>query len=244
MEKIKILGIPFHKVTMKGIVDELEDKIKNNDKSFIVTANPEIVLYADKNYEYKQTLLSADYILPDGIGVVIASKILKKPLPERVPGYDLMHNLLAKMELGQRKLYMVGAKEEVLEKAVKKVSNLYPNVEIVGKNHGFFELNDTAIITDIKDKEPDLILVALGFPRQETWISRNVQNVKKGLFIGVGGSFDVLAGEVKRAPIMWQKLNIEWLYRLIQQPSRWKRMLALPYFLIKIIMLRLKKSNR
>jgi N-acetylglucosaminyldiphosphoundecaprenol N-acetyl-beta-D-mannosaminyltransferase len=112
---------------------------------------------------------------------------------------------------------------------------LYPNVQIVGSHNGFFEMKDTSIPDDINACDPDLVLVALGCPRQENWISMYIDHFQKGVFIGVGGSFDSLAGNVQRAPEMWQKMNLEWFYRLLKQPSRWRRMLALPHFVMKVV---------
>jgi N-acetylglucosaminyldiphosphoundecaprenol N-acetyl-beta-D-mannosaminyltransferase len=233
-KKVKILNVNFDFLKKESLVEILTSRIDNNKKTFLVTANPEIVMYANKDFTYSSIVNKADYVIPDGIGVIIASNILGKPLPERIAGYDLLLELL---KLGNQKkwsAYFLGAKREVIDQAVTNIKKDYPNLKVAGWNDGYFNWETSEIPDEINEKKPDLIFVALGFPRQELWISENCEALEKGLFMGVGGSFDVIAGNVKRAPIIWQRMNLEWLYRLIKQPSRWKRMLVLPLFMIKI----------
>lgn len=220
---------------MKDMVARLTERMLNKQKCFVVTANPEIVMNTQDDRAYKQYVDKAHYVTADGIGVVKGAQILGKPLPERVAGYDLMRQLLSVLNEQKLKLYMLGAQEETIEKAVETIRKEYPNLQLAGYHHGFFKWEDPAIINEIKATKPDLILVALGVPRQEKWIAEHLDEVEKGVFIGVGGSFDVLAGTVKRAPEIWQKLNLEWFYRLLKQPSRWRRMLALPHFALKVV---------
>jgi N-acetylglucosaminyldiphosphoundecaprenol N-acetyl-beta-D-mannosaminyltransferase len=235
-ESVQILDIPFVNKTKDDIVNDLYNQyLKEEKKAFIVTANPEIVMHARTDTDYLYTLSKADYIIPDGIGVVIASRLKKQPLIERVPGFELMEELLALSNEHPIKVYIVGAKPEVLEKAVVNVKKKYPNLHLVGYHHGYFEDENEEIIHEIQESEPDLVLVALGFPRQEKWIKENMSRVQKGVFIGVGGSIDVLAGHVKRAPVIWQKVHLEWFYRLLQQPSRWRRMVVLPQFIFHVL---------
>jgi N-acetylglucosaminyldiphosphoundecaprenol N-acetyl-beta-D-mannosaminyltransferase len=241
--KVKILNVFFNHITKSVLVNKLVEKISQNQKIFLVTANPEIIMYANTDQDYFSVVNNADYTIPDGIGVIIASKMIGDPLSERIAGYDLLVELL---KVGNEKgwsAYFLGAKKEVVQKAVDNVKTTYPQLKIAGWNDGYFDWNSSNISDEIKEKKPDLIFVALGFPKQEIWISKNIESFEKGLFMGVGGSFDVLAGEVKRAPLVWQKMNIEWLYRLIQQPSRWKRMLVLPQFVLKVFVEKyIKKS--
>ncbi|MGM0867003.1 MAG: WecB/TagA/CpsF family glycosyltransferase [Bacillota bacterium] len=235
-ESVQILDIPFVNKTKDDIVNDLYNQyLKEEKKAFIVTANPEIVMHARTDTDYLYTLSKADYIIPDGIGVVIASRLKKQPLIERVPGFELMEELLALSNEHPIRVYIVGAKPEVLEKAVVNVKKKYPNLHLVGYHHGYFEDENEEIIHEIQESEPDLVLVALGFPRQEKWIKENMTRVQKGVFIGVGGSIDVLAGHVKRAPVIWQKVHLEWFYRLLQQPSRWRRMVVLPQFIFHVL---------
>ncbi|WP_102344843.1 WecB/TagA/CpsF family glycosyltransferase [Bacillus sp. Marseille-P3661] len=231
---VSILGVRFIHTNMTDMVERLKQRIQSNQKAFVVTANPEIVMKAREDATYKQYVEKATYVTADGIGVVKAAQILGNPLPERVAGYDLMRNMLAVLNEKGLKLYMLGAQQDTIVKAVDKIKAEYPNIQLVGYHNGFFNWDDPGIPNEIKEKQPDLVLVALGVPRQEKWIAEHINQFDKGVFIGVGGSFDVIAGTVKRAPEMWQKLNIEWLYRLVKQPTRAGRMLALPRFAIKV----------
>lgn len=235
MNTVEIQNIRFTNCTMGGFLHVLEKRLTNGQKTFVVTANPEIVMYANKDREYFETLSKADYIVPDGIGVVIASKILKKPLQERVAGFDLMGNLLRLAEKRKLKVYLLGAKEKTIENAVKNIKLVHPQLQLVGYHHGYFDIDDETIAESIARLEPDIVFVALGFPKQELWIERYLHRFHKGLFMGVGGSFDVWAGEAKRAPRIWINFHLEWLYRLLQEPSRIKRMIVLPQFIFRVI---------
>ena len=242
--KVKILNVLFNHITKNALVKKLVERVSSNQKTFLVTANPEIIMYANTDKDYFPILNNADYTIPDGIGVIIASKMIGNPLSERIAGYDLLVELLKVGNEEGWSAYFLGAKKEVVDKAVNNVKTTYPDLDIVGWHDGYFDWESSSISDEIREKKPDLIFVALGFPKQEIWISENINAFEKGLFMGVGGSFDVLAGEVKRAPLVWQKMNIEWLYRLIQQPSRWKRMLVLPQFVYKVFVGKyIKKTN-
>ena len=238
---VEILTIPFIDSNMDEFMNRMiYPRLMNQEKTFVVTANPEIVEYANEHKDYKDIIISADYITPDGVGIIMASKWLNQPLQERITGFDLMNELFRVADEKALKVYLLGAEENVIEAAALKVKELYPGLELVGYNHGYIDIKDDALPKSIAELEPDIILTALGFPRQEKWVSKHYALFNKGLFMGVGGSFDVLAGKVNRAPVFWQKMRLEWLYRLIQQPSRWKRMLALPRFVLKVR--RLRKS--
>jgi N-acetylglucosaminyldiphosphoundecaprenol N-acetyl-beta-D-mannosaminyltransferase len=238
-EHIKIMDIPFVNITQQDLLKgELYPKLQKKLKSYIVTANPEIVMFAKENKEYKEAILSADYIIPDGAGIVIASKLLKKPLKERVTGFDLMIQLLSYAEGNNLSCYFLGAKEEVVKQAVSRVQGDYPGLQIAGYHHGYFDVDDVSISQRVKEANPDIVFVALGFPKQEVWINKYKSKFPKGLFMGVGGSFDILAGNTKRAPYFWIKLNLEWLYRLIKEPFRWKRILKVFEFIFRIFLFR------
>ncbi|MDN4492141.1 WecB/TagA/CpsF family glycosyltransferase [Ureibacillus aquaedulcis] len=234
MKKVTIMGVPFLHIDQKGFVSLLENRIQQKEKTFVVTANPEVVMTANENPQVMQYLEKATYICADGIGVVKAAQILGESLPERVTGYDSMIQLLQAGNQKHYKIFLLGAQNDTLQKAVDNIHATYPNVEIVGYQDGYFNWEDNDIAERIAQTQPDLVFVALGVPRQEKWISENVDKFSHGVFIGVGGSFDVIAGTVKRAPVIWQKMNLEWLYRLLSQPTRFKRMLSLPRFAIKV----------
>ncbi|GEK90498.1 WecB/TagA/CpsF family glycosyltransferase [Alkalibacterium kapii] len=240
--KVTILGIPFDNITRKDFLNALYKRMNNRQKTFLVTANPEIVMYAHDNEDYYKLLLQADYIAPDGIGIVKASRTLGKPIKERVPGYELMLGLLEMADLEKRNVYFIGAEEEVIESTVSRVKKKWPNINIAGYHHGYFNHADPEMIEKVKATEPDLIFVAFGFPRQEKWISNYLSQASHGIAVGVGGSFDVLSGKTKRAPALIQSLHIEWLYRLVRQPSRYKRMAVLPRFIKQVY--RQKKKEK
>ncbi|MGE8203656.1 WecB/TagA/CpsF family glycosyltransferase [Heyndrickxia sp. NPDC080065] len=234
VQNVPILGVPILHTTKENFIDLIHERIKLEKKTFIVTANPEIVMMANENKEFMNYLQKADFITPDGIGIVKASKWLNKPLPERVPGFDTMKDLLALANRNHYRVYFLGARQEVLDQLIQITGREYPEMKIVGAHNGFFDWQDSQILEEIQQLKPDLIFIALGAPKQEQWISQHIDQFEKGIFMGVGGSFDGIAGVVPRAPEIWQKLNIEWLYRLFQQPSRWKRMLAIPQFVLKV----------
>ncbi len=234
-KKVTILGIPFINLHKNEFVDLIHSHIKKEEKTFIVTANPEIVMKANEDSQYMDVIQQATYVTPDGIGVVKAAKLLGSPLPERIAGYDLMLDLLKLANEHRYSIYLLGATANVLEKAKENIAARYPKVRIIGSNHGFFDWDNNQIAHEVQTLQPDLTFVALGMPRQELWIGEQISHFQKGIFMGVGGSFDVLAGAVERAPEFWQKANLEWFYRLMKQPSRWRRMIALPRFVCKII---------
>lgn len=233
-KKINILNVYFDNVTKKDFVYQLNQTIKLQQKTFVVTANPEIVMYANNNPDYMDTLKKADYITADGIGIVKGARILGTPIVERVAGYDLMLELLKVANENKYSVYLLGAKEEVVIEAAEKVKIEYPDIRFKGCNNGYFKVDDKEVLNKVLEAQADIILVGLGFPKQEKWIQNYLNQSSKGLAMGVGGSFDAFTGTVKRAPDIIIRMNIEWLYRLIKQPTRFKRMLVIPKFLIAI----------
>lgn len=228
---VSILNIPFYNITQAGFVEKLYEDVQSGERKFVVTANPEIVMHASTDKEFEAVIKQANYIVPDGIGIIMASEKLGNPLEERVTGYDTMIGLLEK----PLRCYFLGAKPEVSQMVEKKVNEKYPNVEVCGVHHGYFDaLESEKIGRKIVETKPDIVFVALGSPAQEKWILSQITNFEKGVFIGVGGSFDVLTDNVKRAPQIWIKLKLEWVYRLLSNPSRWRRFFAIPQFMFAI----------
>lgn len=247
---VSILDVPFSEKTMKETVAYLSNHIDTEEKPLhVVTANPEIVMASQRNREFLRILQNeVELITPDGIGIVIASKLLNMPLSERVAGYDLLHQILSYRHdtLIPTKIFLFGAKDWVVQEATKKIVELYPTVEIVGFHHGFVPLNsdlEKEIVSNISVAKPDILLVGMGAPRQELFIHKYKHVLNTKLLIGVGGTFDVLSGNVKRAPKMFQKLYLEWLYRLLSQPSRMKRQLDIPRFLFRVIEQKRKEGS-
>ncbi|EAD2777714.1 glycosyltransferase [Listeria monocytogenes] len=230
-QEISILNIPFYNTTQAGFVEELYTVAKDGGRRFVVTANPEIVMHAHTDKEFEAILRQADYIVPDGIGIIMASEKLGEPLTERVTGYDTMVGLLNK----PLRCYFLGAKPEISKAVESKVNEKFPQVVVCGVHHGYFDVLESEMIAkEILLAKPDVIFVALGSPAQEKWILSQIANFEKGIFIGVGGSFDVLTDNVKRAPKIWIKLRLEWVYRLLSNPSRWRRFFAIPQFMLAI----------
>lgn len=234
LETRKLLGYEFVNSNMSDLVREVHSRLVSSQRTFIVTANPEIINNAVSDISYEEVIKKADYVIPDGIGVILASRIYRTPLQERLPGFDLMENLL---KLANRKafsVYLLGTEPHIIGKTAARIQKKYPNINIVGFHHGYFT-NDESIKNEIIFKKPDLVFVGLGCPKQEKWIAENIERFEKGIFIGVGGSLNVWAGVVKRAPKFWQTLNLEWFYRLLKEPSRWKRMMGIPLFLKRVL---------
>ena len=227
-------------------MDYLTDRIQQKKWTQVVTANPEIVMYAQNTASYMTILQKAQMVVPDGIGIVYAAKIQRDPVCERVAGYDLLHQIMIKADQHAWKVYLLGASEEVNQLAYEQLKKQYTRAVLLGRHHGFFKDGsdeEKHIIGEIAILKPDILFVALGFPRQEEWISQHQTNLQIPLCMGVGGSFDVLSGKVKRAPLLWQKLGLEWLHRLISMPSRWRRMSVLPQFLLKQIFTKKNKNS-
>lgn len=216
----------FNKLYKNGqneFYKELKQKLENNNKTFIITANPETFSYAKKDEQVSKMILDENtVVVPDGIGVVKAAKILGVNLNERIAGIDIANKLLELGNEQKKSVYFFGAKQEVIDDLVKVVKGKYPNLNIAGSQNGYVEDRDKVMRKIIK-KKPDIVLVALGIPYQEKLIYEYLAKFKKGIFVGVGGSFDVISGHKKRAPKLFIKLNLEWLYRIIKEPSRLKR---------------------
>ena len=227
---VNILGVKVNKHTMAQAVEKAETFF-DGKPHMVVTPNPEIILDCKKDESLKNIINSSDMVLPDGIGVVIASKILGNSVPERVPGFDFVCELLKT----DHTFYFFGGKPGVAEQAMDNMKA--KGVNVVGCHHGYFkDGEDGEIIEDITDKKPDVLVVCLGAPKQEKWIKQNMEKLNVPISIGAGGSLDVLAGVVERAPEIYQKLCIEWLYRTLKEPKkRIPRIVKLPLFIIDVI---------
>lgn len=234
MEKsVDILGISFSKLTLKETTDLISSKIEEEreDIFHIITVNPEIAIQIQEDPQLKKISLEADLITPDGIGIVLASKLKRNSVPERVAGYDLLLESLKEGDLKGWSFYFLGADEEVNRSAAEYVEKNYPNVKVVGRHNGYFKIDEERrIAEDIKNNNPDILIVALGSPITEKWVSRNRKLIKAKVVFGVGGSLDVMTGKVKATPEIWKKMNLEWLHRRIQEPSRKERQKKLKVF--------------
>lgn len=233
---VSILGVNVDNVTFTE-AQKIAEELLNGDKvSMIFTPNPEIIMVASEDESFKEILNSADLLTADGIGVVYGAKILGTPLPERVAGFDLTMALLEKISKTKRRVFLFGAKPGVAETAKAKLEEKFPGILVSGTRDGYFKPEDEEeIVNEINASGADLLLVCLGAPKQEKWIAAHKDKLNVKLCMGVGGTLDVLAGTAKRAPEIFIKLNLEWAYRFLKNPSRIGRFMALPKFVLKVI---------
>ena len=237
--RIDILGVAFDNVTMDEAVDRARQLLAEPGPHMVVTPNAEIVQQAQGDKEFFDLIAGADLVIPDGVGVIYASKILGRPLKGRVPGVDFAAALMAEMAQEGLKLFLLGAKPGVAELAAANLMAQYPGLAVCGTHDGYFK-EDAPVAAAIRESEADVVFVCLGAPKQEKWIRRNGEATGARLLIGLGGSLDVFAGQVERAPEGWQKAGMEWLYRAIKQPARFKRIAKLPLFLCSAVGARIK----
>lgn len=225
-ESTNILGIKFNNITLREAAEILFSACKsNNVRPFtVVTPNPIMVMNAQKNDELFSALSSADLVLADGVGIISAAKRIATPLPERVTGIDTAYSVIEKLAEVGGSVYLLGAKPGVAEKAAEKLTENLPSLRISGTHHGYFEDNEK-ILSDIKEKSPDLLAVCLGSPRQEIWVHRNKEKLTGvGAIICLGGALDVWSGTVKRAPEFFINMRLEWLWRMTREPKRFKEL--------------------
>ena len=230
---IEILG---YKVFKNSIQDAI-DYIDNKNKIHIISGNPE-VLYTGLNNKmlFENFTSSNSLIIPDGVGIQIAAKFLKTPVKEKIAGIDLMKEIIKKLESENKSIYLLGTTDENLKACVANIVMEFPQVNIAGYKDGYFDINNPVeLLNEIKEKKPYAIFVAMGCPRQEEFIVRYMNELPCSIFMGVGGSFDVIAEKVNRAPKWMIKLGLEWLYRVTKEPWRIKRLGSIPKFLLRVI---------
>lgn len=229
------MGVGFDDFTIESAASLAYEKIQNGDKTYVVTPNPEIVWLARKNEALRNVLNGAGFVLADGIGVVIGAKILGTPLNGgRVPGIDFISSLFDKLSASGGRVFLLGAKPGVAQTAGDRLTEKYKGLVISGTADGYFT-DSKALIEQINASSSDLLLVCLGAPKQELWMSENLSRLNIPLCAGLGGSLDVFAGTVKRAPVFFRRFGLEWLYRIIKEPRRLKRSLSLPLFLFRVV---------
>jgi len=228
--QVDFANIPVDNVTLKESLDKLDELIASQGPHLVVTPNPEMIVAAQEDNLLKQIIKSAALRLPDGISLVVVSRILRRPLKERVAGIEFMLQAVRMASLKHYRIYLLGGKPGIAQKAAESLKNSFPSLLIVGVHDGYFE-HDGTIINQIKAAQPDLLFAGLGAGRQEKWLAKYLKVLGVPVCVGVGGSMDVISGYKKRAPKIFRRLYIEWLYRLVTEPWRWKRQLALPKFL-------------
>lgn len=213
----------LYKKSAQSFYEILSDNLKNNKKTFVVTANPETFMISEKNEDVRKMLLDKETVMvPDGIGVLKAGKKIGYNIEERITGIDIANELLKFGNEQKKSIYLFGSKQEVIDSMKIVIKEQYPNLKLVGTSNGYVTDKDK-VFDEIVKLEPDIVLVALGIPLQEMLIYKHLNRFKKGIFVGVGGYFDVMSGMKKRAPKIFIKLNLEWLYRIMKEPKRLKR---------------------
>ncbi|MFL0474156.1 WecB/TagA/CpsF family glycosyltransferase [Priestia sp. 179-F W1.4 NHS] len=232
--KENILGIDVCSDTYDELAVKLLQDIDKGRKSFIVAINPEKIMKAQEDQELKSLLNQATYQIPDGIGVILASKLKKGRIRERVTGIDMMLKLCKEATNNGKRIFLYGAKPGIADEAKAKLEEMFPGILIVGTLNGY-EKNEEVIERTINDSGAEIVFVALGSPAQENWIIAHKEKLNPSVYQGVGGSFDVISGRLNRAPAVFQKFGLEWLYRLLKEPWRWKRQLELPRFLLRVL---------
>lgn len=234
--KIEILGCNIDIVDSKEALRKAEEIIMQGIPAQVITLNAEIAYAASNDENLRKVINEAALVTPDGIGIVWAARRKGCHLKERVTGIDMVYNLCYLASHKGYKIFMLGAAPGVADEAGKKLQEMYPGLIICGSRDGYFKEEEIGeVIRQVREAAPDILMVALGAPKQEFFINRYLKELGVPLCLGVGGSFDVIAGIKKRAPSFMIKLNLEWLYRLLSEPSRFKRQLALPKFVVKVL---------
>ena len=231
--RIDVLGVGFDNLTLEEAVESGMDLVRAPGAHYVVTPNPEIVEVCREDPTVMDIVNRADLVLADGIGVIKGAAMLGTPLKGKVPGIEFAAGLLGKLAKEGRSVYLLGAKPGVAELAGKRLSGQYPGLKIAGTHDGYFQ-EDAPVVEDIRASGADVVLVCLGAPKQEKWMAKNGADTGAHLLCGLGGSLDVFAGVVERAPKFWCDHGLEWLYRLLKEPRRAGRMMKLPLFLVHV----------
>ncbi len=235
MDTYQILGVKFHNVDMAEALQIMEGFLKEEGSHLVVTVGPEMIMRAQEDPEFKRIVNEADLVVPDGIGVIWAAKRCGIELKERVAGVELIEKFAAVLASKEERpgLFLLGAAPGVSEKTAQKLVERYPGLNIAGTGDGFFKEDETAV-ANIKSSGAQVVYAALGSPKQEKFVRQHGEQAKIKVGVGVGGSFDVISGLKKRAPQFFVKLHLEWFYRLLCEPSRWRRFLAIPRFMLAV----------
>lgn len=246
-DSITILGVPIDNLTLDEVGDVTENLIKESNKTckMVFAPNVEFIMMAQKDEEFFHLLKESSLSTPDSIGVIIGAKLQGKAFKERIPGQSYFRKVI---ELSNEKgysIYLLGGEPGIPEKTKENLEKLFPNVNIVGVHHGYFDKNvEKEVIEEINTLKPNVLFVALGAPRQEKWIKEHKHELKVDIAAGQGGTYDYEAGKIKRAPLWIQKIGMEWFWRLCKEPSRIKRQMVLPVYLLKVLFAKDKTKGK
>lgn len=240
---VELLGVRIHAVSMSEVILNLGEMITSGRHHHVMTVNPEFVMIAQRDQEFRRVLEHADLTLPDGIGIVMGARILGARMKERVTGVDTVHRLAGVAKDHGWSIFLLGAAPGVAERTASVLQSINPGLKIAGCYAGSPDpAEEDAICSLIEQAKPHILLVAYGPPRQDLWIARTKHRLQVPVAMGVGGTFDFIAGVSKRAPAWVQDIGLEWLHRLIREPWRWRRMLTLPQFLFGVLRQRLSRG--
>jgi len=243
MGRVSILGVEFDNITRLSALAHLQEVIETGRQEYVVTPNPEFIYACHKDPTLAPLLNDAGLVVADGIGVIYAAKILGMPLVERIPGIELGEALIEYAAQTGKSVYFLGAKPGVADAAAQKLAEKYPGLKIAGTHDGYFK-DDAPVVAEITASGADIALVCMGFPRQERFMAEHLAESGVKVMLGLGGSLDVFAGNVERAPEFYRKAGLEWFYRLMKEPSRIGRMMKLPAFLWIVIWTKLTKKSK
>ncbi|OPY56461.1 MAG: putative N-acetylmannosaminyltransferase [Pelotomaculum sp. PtaU1.Bin035] len=234
--KVDLLGAKIDALGLDETVGRIAEFIRAGRPHWVMTINPEFLYRAQFDSELRDLAKRADLVTPDGVGIVWACRVAGNPVPERVTGIDLMLRLVESAAVKGWRIFLLGAAPGVADEAAVRLRLSYPDLQVVGVCHGYYKEDEEAEAAGVvREARPDLLFVALGAPKQERWMDRYLIETRAAVAVGVGGSFDVLAGRVRRAPRWIRRLHLEWLFRLVKEPSRWRRQLVLPLFAWRVI---------
>ncbi len=242
----QLFGVPIHAATIAQTIELCDNAIRAHDRLVIGVVNAAKIVRMQKQMSLREAVLRADLVLADGMSVVWASRILGQQLPERIAGIDLFYSLLDLADRQRYSVYLLGAEQNVLDIVMKRVRESYPNARIAGSQNGYFDEDDAAgIAEDIRSSRADILFVAITSPKKELFLETYGDRLEVPVCHGVGGTFDIMAGKVKRAPSVWQKTGLEWLYRTFQEPRRlWKRYLVTNSVFIWMVLRELVRKRR
>lgn len=218
---VSLFEIPLAVARMPEVLDLCEQRIRTRDPLLIGVVNAAKIVNMRRNPQLRESVLDADVIFADGQSVVWASKVLRRPLPERIAGIDIMTGLFSRANDNQYRIFLLGATQEILDRTIERLQREHPNAIVAGAHHGYFDkAGEETVANQIEAANADMIFVAMTSPKKEEFLARWSEKIRVPICHGVGGSFDVYAGKVKRAPRVWQKLGLEWFYRMMQEPRR------------------------
>lgn len=241
---LHILGIPIHDVTLAEAVEQAAAWVKEGSAHQMATVNPEFVMAARRDPAFRAVLEQADLCLPDGVGITLAARYLGRPLRERVAGVDLVEALAARAARDGWRIFFLGAAPGVADRAASVLADRYPGLTVAGTHAGSPRREEEeGIVQRVREARADVLLVAYGAPAQDLWLARNLARTGAKVGVGVGGAFDYIAGVVPRAPRWMRRAGLEWLYRLIRQPWRWRRQRVLPLYALLVLLSRITRSG-